>query len=470
MLFRLTTLWLLLWLTGCDATSTGALRGSDDLRAPARVTFTAVPERRPVEVTDAELRAFLRRVGPRVSPERFRAVMRELGVNVEMAAAPSTGQVVLASFSPAGEPPPDPAIREYLRWCQSRDRCIALPGGGRAFGPEARQAIALDFALHAVLPGIGEALQGLMDVRTLEAMVVATAVVYLALLAAPEPVSKWLAAKLTYVLLGYVGVSTLWGLEDGWREFSRDVDGARSFEAVRAAGERFGKRVGAQVARVLVMLVAWGLGGGLDAALPNVSSLPGAGVASQGLALEGEGAALVAVGDVQTVALGAGSVHVAFTSGAAVATKRRADEAEDEEAERQGAQSPAPKPNRPRVVVPDVEDEEQDDGNWHHIATNKNGESTVRGGPWTPRFEKFFKRAGMSLNDPANLVWVPGHKGPHPKEYHETVLRRIDEAMARCVTVPVCAEKLQSELRRLAVALTTPGHRLNVLVTRGSSE
>jgi len=468
MLLRLITLWLLLWLTGCDATSAGALRVPDDFRAPARVTFTATPERLPVEVTDAELRLFLRRVGPRLSSERFRAVMREFGVHVEIAATRATGRVVFASFSPTGPPPADPAIREYLSWCQPLDRCIALPGGGRTFGPEARQAIALDFALHAVLPGIVESLHGLMDVRTLEAMVVATAVVYLALLAAPEPVSKLIAAKLTYLLLGYVGVSTLWNLADGWREFARDVDRARAFEAVRAAGDRFGKRVGAQVARVLVMLVAWGLGGGLDASLPNVA-LPEAGLASQGLALEGEGATLAAVEQVQSVALGAGRVHVAFTSGAAVATKRKVEEQEEEEAERREAQRPAPQVRRTPVVVPGVDEEERDDGNWHHIATNKNDESTARGGPWTPQFRDIFEQAGMSLNDPANLVWVPGHKGPHPKEYHERVFRRLRDAVADCTSREACAVALSSELHQLATEIVTPGNPLNIWVTTRTS-
>ena len=55
----------------------------------------------------------------------------------------------------------------------------------------------------------------------------------------------------------------------------------------------------------------------------------------------------------------------------------------------------------------------------HHIATNKNWDSPARGGPWSPRFEKLFKKAGMSLDDAANKVAVPGHRGPHPEAYHE---------------------------------------------------
>ncbi|HKK74566.1 MAG TPA: polymorphic toxin-type HINT domain-containing protein [Saprospiraceae bacterium] len=58
----------------------------------------------------------------------------------------------------------------------------------------------------------------------------------------------------------------------------------------------------------------------------------------------------------------------------------------------------------------------------HHLATNKNKKSTVRGGPWTPRFEKIFNNAGLDINrGTENLVPVPGHKGPHPEEYHTYV-------------------------------------------------
>ena len=52
----------------------------------------------------------------------------------------------------------------------------------------------------------------------------------------------------------------------------------------------------------------------------------------------------------------------------------------------------------------------------------------VRGGPWSPRFKAMFDRAGMSLDDAANKVAVPGHKGPHPQAYHEEVFERLSTA------------------------------------------
>jgi hypothetical protein len=72
----------------------------------------------------------------------------------------------------------------------------------------------------------------------------------------------------------------------------------------------------------------------------------------------------------------------------------------------------------------------------------------------------------MSLNDPANIVRLKGHKGPHPQEYHEQVFRRLDEATATCRTMRKCQEALTAELRQLAHELSTPGTRLHKLVTR----
>ncbi|HEY4481343.1 MAG TPA: AHH domain-containing protein, partial [Candidatus Brocadiaceae bacterium] len=65
----------------------------------------------------------------------------------------------------------------------------------------------------------------------------------------------------------------------------------------------------------------------------------------------------------------------------------------------------------------------------HHIATNKNSISNARGGPWTPRFEKFFKNAGLDINKGSeNLVSVLNHKGPHPEAYHKLVHDRLTTA------------------------------------------
>lgn len=63
----------------------------------------------------------------------------------------------------------------------------------------------------------------------------------------------------------------------------------------------------------------------------------------------------------------------------------------------------------------------------HHIATNK-----TKGG-YTAQFKAIFARAGMTLDDPANKVALPGHgqyplAGPHAPVYHQHVLDRLLDA------------------------------------------
>ncbi|HEX5746109.1 MAG TPA: AHH domain-containing protein, partial [Archangium sp.] len=103
---------------------------------------------------------------------------------------------------------------------------------------------------------------------------------------------------------------------------------------------------------------------------------------------------------------------------------------------------------------------------WHHLATNKNEISDLSGGPWTPLFEWLFTKAGMSLDAKENLVYLKGHKGPHPAEYHSDVYRRRAEALAGCRTVAQCRSSLLRELKRLADEVCTPGSELHQWVTK----
>ncbi|QRN97450.1 AHH domain-containing protein [Archangium violaceum] len=109
---------------------------------------------------------------------------------------------------------------------------------------------------------------------------------------------------------------------------------------------------------------------------------------------------------------------------------------------------------------------EGDEGHIHHIGTVRNNESSARGGPWTPRLKEFFDKAGMSMEDLANKVRVPGHKGPHPEEYHQEVFQRLGKAVKHCETTEQCRVALTRALKRLATELQEAGSRLNKLVTR----
>ncbi|MFP2929936.1 AHH domain-containing protein [Pyxidicoccus sp. 3LG] len=106
------------------------------------------------------------------------------------------------------------------------------------------------------------------------------------------------------------------------------------------------------------------------------------------------------------------------------------------------------------------------DGTVHHICTDKNTVSEKEGGPWTPQFETIFDKAGMSLkNDPANLIRIRGHEGPHPEAYHQEVFDRVTKATNRCRTEERCREALTRELQRIAREIMTQGSGLRRLLT-----
>jgi A nuclease family of the HNH/ENDO VII superfamily with conserved AHH len=103
-------------------------------------------------------------------------------------------------------------------------------------------------------------------------------------------------------------------------------------------------------------------------------------------------------------------------------------------------------------------------GPGHHIATNKNWVSMLRGGPWTPRFQRIFDRAGMNLTDVENIVRIPGHRGPHPEQYHREIYRRLTTAV-KGRTGDAYKATLVAELRAIAAEAVTRGTKLNRLLT-----
>jgi hypothetical protein len=99
----------------------------------------------------------------------------------------------------------------------------------------------------------------------------------------------------------------------------------------------------------------------------------------------------------------------------------------------------------------------------HHLMTNKNYVSTAQGGPWSPKFEEMAKRAGMTLEDAANRVRIPGHRGPHPQAYHEEVYNRLSKATVG-LSGEAYAAAFRVELAKIRTEAATVGTRLNQLL------
>jgi len=330
----------------------------------------------------------------------------------------------------------------YGRWCERTQRpqdCLHLLEDGPTLGDEAKRTLALQFAMGSVMDETHEALGKMVDPAAVRNTIITAMAVYLGLWLLPEPVSKGVAATLTVCLIAYLGVDTVWNLIAGWRQLAEEVAVATTFDEVRTAGERYGKVMGENAARVFIMLATAAIGNTAGLAV-KAPGLPGSAQAVRLAEVQG-GFRFTAIAEVGSVAIPAeGAVTVTLAPGALAMAARGTS-----------VGSTAPVDTK---------------GPWHHIASDKFSTSTNNGGPWTPRYQEIFDRAGMSLDDAANQVRVPGHKGPHPREYHEEVYERLDEATSTCKSIERCRDALTKILGVLAREISKQGTKLNRLVTR----
>jgi hypothetical protein len=150
--------------------------------------------------------------------------------------------------------------------------------------------------------------------------------------------------------------------------------GHSSFAELREAGERFGKVIGPNSVRILLLLGTAAVGE-TAALVSKAPKLPG--FAKAAGALESH----AGIRDVLTAAQEADKVKVAVAEG----TFSVVLPANVVSMATRGSPARADPPKK----KPDV----------HHIATIENEVSTARGGPWTPQFKKIFDRAGMRMTD-----------------------------------------------------------------------
>ena len=451
MVARLTVVFLLAALaTACGTTR--VVRLDTGLNTPI-VHLPQAAEASPVEMVEGEFtHGFIeqtRRARSSANPEQAARELFDVSPRSGWYGFTQRQEVV-----PLDEQPPvaqwdavtGEVTQEYLRFCQARGQprdCRKVLLNSPVLTGEARYALAMSFALEEVVPEMMKAFKDMADPEAIKASILWTMTIYAAMWMAPEPVfSKGLATVVTASFICYVGVDTFWTLIQGWRRLVEEADHATSFAALIAAGEQYGRVMGRNAARAFALLLTAAIGQTASSFSAKVPTLPGSAQASAVGAAQA-GLRLSQVAQVESVAVSADAVTIALAPNAVAATAQSI----------RGAASQAVDAAGPE----------------HHIATDKWPDATHSGGPWTPKFQRIFDRAGMSLNDPANKVRVKGHKGPHPEEYHAEVHRRLDEATTGCRSMQQCRDALIKELRDLAKEIYTEGSELNRLVTRSSA-
>jgi hypothetical protein len=352
--------WVLIALFLQSACATGVPRG---VRQVGGVTLTVEPglesatvyavdfmepgtvATRPVPISRAEFQqAFLRlsrdvrlgRSSPRKAARQLLSLLAHPPRDVETVA--STGDWNLEAYRGQGYtlvperqeglirliPEADDALKvKYLEWCahQGGGDCLGLLDDGPYLRTDDRRALALALAFGSVLDETRQALaRELLDVRALVSMVVWTVALYCMMWVVPEPTTKALAASMTLILMGWLGLETVWGLMDGWSRMADAAHGASTFEELRAAGEEFGKVLGEDAARAMILAVATLTGRTLGEVAARVRSLPGYRLAGAQWEAQG-GAAVMRHAEVVEVALAQeGALARAVTAVETVAT------------------------------------------------------------------------------------------------------------------------------------------------------
>ncbi|GEL68469.1 AHH domain-containing protein [Myxococcus virescens] len=328
----------------------------------------------------------------------------------------------------------------YARICPDADDCLTLVGGtGLTFSRKDRTLLALSFALDTVWASVEAEVGKVLNPAALKALVTSAALTLLLTLALPEPVTKVIAVALTAAMVAYLGVVPVWEIGRGFVRLWDDAGTAMSVIELQDIGHRFGRVLGTNGTRVLVLVVMAALGGknAMAAQGPRLPGFPQAAIRAQAEAGFQLGAAMN--GGVTYIALpAAGVLNVALSPGAAAAL----------------------------LMYGEGRFPGDETGPVHHICTNKSPISDATGGPWTPECERIFKKAGMTLEDAANKVRLNGHEGPHPEFYHNQVMTRLERSVTRCRTTESCRASLLKELAKIADELLTPGSELRSFIVK----
>lgn len=299
------------------ACATDGTRVADSVPGATRGPHSRIQVR--VETKDGPPRTFVppRAMPVEVTAAQFDLAMARLVAGLEFP-SPSRHRLALTSCGQPGQEDEGAALtRGYRFWCERRGTpgdCLSLLGKAHSLGAEARSTLALTIALGSVWEGSVDVWASMVDPVALQSMVMSALAGYLAMLAFPNPVTQAAAVSFGCFMVAWLGVDTVWSLLQGWRQLELETQQARTFAEVREAGERFGRVMGAQVGRLLVMLATAALGSTTNLLMKG-PGLPGYAQASL-MARTQMGLELTAVGQVRQVLIGQGSLTLTLAPGA----------------------------------------------------------------------------------------------------------------------------------------------------------
>jgi len=190
-------------------------------------------------------------------------------------------KLALASAPLSGESWQSDLAQSYGRFCQRRGTpgdCLTLFDDGPHLQATDKRSIALALAVGPALEGVDTEVRAMLNPTRLLATLSFTITAYMALLLAPEPLTKGVALTFSVLMWGYLG----WEFFDLLRAYAQLHDNApraSTFAELRDVGERFGRVIGPNSVRILVMVATAAIGE-TAAVASKASKLPGFGKAS----------------------------------------------------------------------------------------------------------------------------------------------------------------------------------------------
>jgi hypothetical protein len=228
-----------------------------------------------------------------VSDAEFSAAMTTLWLNMPLRVAASRPPVyvgrrlALASAPLSGKAWQSDLARSYGLHCErcgTPGDCLTLFEDGPGFQDDDKRSLALALAVGPALEGVNAEVRAMLDPTRMLAMVSIGITVYMVLLLAPvpEPITKGAALVFSAALWGYLGYE-FFDLLRAYAQLYEDAPRASTFAELREIGERFGRVIGPNSVRILVVVATAAIGetAALASKAPN---LPGFAQASERVA------------------------------------------------------------------------------------------------------------------------------------------------------------------------------------------